>query len=224
MNDDILSVSSGNALPGADSAQDSVRDTADGQNAGEPVVDNGGDSLGDVDTTLTGLYDEDLGGVPVVIVSDQRESEVDLYAVSGTMGYQVSDYWLNYFKGVLANVGDVDYCIFSTREYWSGSSTLQHYYLFYGADMGEDSFQPGTYTCYDVYSQNSIYYVNISQEYFSGVEAGKLVYSNLPGYSDIREGVTYDVAWTVLFFLGFFAVYTVCHDIFDYIMYRIYRR
>lgn len=224
MNGSNMAVSSGDAVvePGYQGPEQTYPGgSPDNGQSGLDSPDSG-DNLSD--NNSLGLYDEELGGVPVVIVSDQRESEVDAYAVSGTMGYQVSDYWLNYFKGVLSNVGDVDYCIFSTREYYSGSSTLQHYYLFYGDDMGVDSFVPGTYTCYDVYSQNSIYYVNISQEYFSGVETGKLVYSNLPGYSDIREGVTHDVAWAVLFFLGFFAVYSVVHDMFDFIMERIYRR
>ena len=194
--------------------------TVSGSDGAESPVSSvsGGDGL-------SGVYGED-GLVKVVIVDDESEATALLSADTSSMGYQVSDYWLDYFRGVLQKLGNVDYCIFSTRERISGSGYdyVQHYYMYTAEDMGENKIESGTYTCYDAYSQNGIYYVDVSEEYLGNVETGKLLYSNIGNYSDIREGVSHYDSWALLFFLGFFAVYTVCHDIFDYIMGHVYRK
>lgn len=186
----------------------------------EPVVPavSGGDPL-------HGSVGED-GLLRVVVVNDESDTTALLSADTSAMGYQVSEYWLNYYRGILQKMGDVDYCIFSTRERVSGTSSsyIQHYYMYVGDDMGEDTILPGTYTCYDAYANNSVYYIEQSEEYLGNVETGKLVYSNIGNYSDIREGVSHYDSWAILFFLGFFAVYSVCHDIFDYVMEHVYRK
>lgn len=182
-------------------------------------VSTGDISGGDL---LSGSVGED-GILRVVVVEDMSTDTALLAADTSAMGYQVSDYWLNYFRGILQKLGDVDYCIFSTREY-TGNSYVQHYYMYTSQDMGDAALLPGRYTCYDAYAVNSVYYVNVSEQYLGNVETGKLVYSNVGNYSDIRQGVSHVDSWTLLFFLGFFAVYAVAHDIFDYVMNHVYRK
>lgn len=228
MNEGNMSVSGNDAQDNTGGIVAVTPDTGSGPDTLEPGLNtvSGGDSVSGTDTGILSLYDDELGGVPVVIVDDRSslEDETALLADTGNMGYQVSDYWLNYFRGVLQKLGDVDYCVFSTRENTGSSNYVQHYYLYYAQDMGEDTIKSGTYTCYDAYASNSVYYVDISQEYLGNVSQGRLVYSNIGKYSDIREGVSHYDSWALLFFLGFFAVYTVCHDIFDYVMGHIYRK
>ena len=171
------------------------------------------------------VYDEELGGYPVVIVNDVSEdNEIALYALpDGSSGYQVSDYWLNYFRGVLYKHLTDDYLIFATRETsGNGYNYITHYWMYVG-----DLENGGDVTVYDCYSENSISYVDISTESMSAIDVDSydtLVYSNLGNVSDIRNGGGVDVSLALLFFLGFFAVYAVCRGIFDYIVQRIYRK
>lgn len=203
---------------GSGDTVNSILDTSDSADSLESDTDTV--SSGDL---LSGSVGDD-GYLRVIIAGDESEDAALLAADAATMGYQVSDYWLTYFRGVLRKLGDVDYVIYSGREWESGNTYRQHYYLFVDDDMGEDTITPGDYTCYDAYSINSIYYIDISTQYLGDVETGKLMYSNIGPYSDIREGVSHGEVWAVLFFLAFFAVYSVCHDIFDYVMEHVYRR
>lgn len=187
------------------------------------ISDSASDGLSAVFPDL--VYDEELGGYPVVIVNDVSDAEVSLFSLpDGVVGYQVSDYWLNYFRGVLQKHLLDDYLVFATRESTvSGyNNYITHYWMYVG-----DLENGGDITVYDCYAESSVYYVDVSVENMGAIDVdsyGTLVYSNLGHASDIREGDGYVPTLAMLFFLGFFTVYAVCHGFFDFIVKRIYRK
>lgn len=206
-------VQSGAVTPNSQSSQDNMESNISDSGSGSDMV-----RIPEL------VYDEELGGYPVVIVNDVSESEnIALFSLpDGTIGYQVSDYWLSYFQGVLRKNYTDDYLAFATRESGNGYNYVTHYWLYVG-----DLENGGEVTVYDCWSENSICYIDITTETMSPVDVSSydtLVYSNLGNVSDIRDGGGVNVSLAVLFFLGFFAVYAVCRGFFDYIVQRIYRK
>lgn len=162
-------------------------------------------------------YNAELGGYPVVIVQDLTGD----YGTSLMADYEdyyttLSTTWEDYFAGVLANIGDTDYLAYSLRDYANSnySSYTDHYVLYYDLEIENDTLVGGSYPYMDVYRDGSYGY--ICRE---GV--GTLASVPFPGYgsfgnlSDLREGVTHNETWTILFAIGFAVVYSVCAHIFD---------
>ena len=50
------------------------------------------------------------------------------------------------------------------------------------------------------------------------------VYSDLEHFASLTEGGTHLEMLALLFAVGFAVVYSVCHDLFDYVMEHVYRR
>lgn len=222
--DIVESVSDGDAV----STESIQSGTQSGENSLESDISGTGSS-GDISsvTNVVLEYDEALGGYPVVIMNDVSDTGVSTYSLpDGSMGYQVTDYWLNYFRGVLQKHHGEDYMAFATRETTNTGSSYNNYITHYWLYVG-DLENGGDVVVYDCYSSNSVYYVDVSTESMGAVDVNgydTLVYSNLGHASDIRRGDDYNVSLAVLFFLGFFAVYTVCSSFFKHIVKRIYRR
>ena len=157
------------------------------------------------------LIDEELGGVPVVDVTAVSE-----YAGVGGTSYQLPSYYVDYFSGVLDNIGDTDYLAFCTREYpYSNDYWVEHYRLVYELDIDGDSVVSGTYPCLDIYRYSSSSNYNVDSTTYTLSSVPAFSYGSFGLYSDLRKGVTHDETWVVLFFLGFFTVYSVCRGIFD---------
>lgn len=172
--------------------------------------------------TEESLYDDELGGVPVVLVDDATTSAN--YASSGGVSYQLPTYYVDYFSGVLANMRDTDYLCFCTREYpYNNDYWVEHYRLVYDLSVSDDSVASGEYPCIDIYRHSSSSNYNVDRTTYALTTIPDFAYGSFGSYSDLREGASHDETWAVLFFLGFFAVYSVCHDIFDYVMSRVYR-
>ena len=179
-----------------------------------------GDPGGTVDVPWADAYDDGLGGVPVVIV-DAPET----YAAVGTQsGYQMSTYYVDYFSGVLANLHDTDYLAFCTRENVSGSSYTEHNRLVYDINVVGGVAQTGVYPCIDIYRPSSSTVYTVSNTAYSLTVVPSFSYGSFGTFSDLRKEVGHSETYAILFFLGFFAVYSVCHDIFDYVMEHIYRK
>lgn len=157
------------------------------------------------------LIDDELGGVPVVDVTAVSE-----YASTGGTSYQLPAYYVDYFSGVLSNLGNTDYICFCSREYpYNNDYWVEHYRLVYDLVIDNDSAVSGDYPCIDIYrySSSSNYNVDVTQYSLSAVPA--FSYGSFGTFSDLRKGVSHDETMAVLFFLGFFAVYGVCRGIFD---------
>lgn len=157
------------------------------------------------------LIDEELGGVPVVDVTAVSE-----YAGVGGTSYQLPSYYVDYFSGVLDNVGDTDYLAFCTREYpYNNDYWVEHYRLVYELNIDGDSVVSGTYPCLDIYRYSSSSNYNVDSTTYTLSSVPAFSYGSFGLYSDLRKGVTHDETWAVLFFLGFFTVYSICRGIFD---------
>lgn len=205
-------------------------DPDDGENVVVPGNDpvphsvSGSDIQGDSGSydvgTWVSIYDEELGGVPVVIVG-----EPETYAAVGTQnGYQLTTYYVDYFSGVLENLHDTDYLAFCTRENVSGSSYTEHNRLVYDINVVNGVAQSGVYPCIDIYRPSSSTVYTVSKTTYSLTVVPSFSYGSFGTFSDLRKEVGHSETYAILFFLGFFAVYNVCHDIFDYIMEHIYRK
>lgn len=201
-------------------------------NPGENVVESDSDSGSDSGSVLSDESGSDsssvvmpethfsyeLGGYPVVIVNDVTGVEpiADYYDYYTTM----SDAWITYYSGVLANMGDTDYVAYCLRDYANSSysSYTDHFVMYYDLEVENGSLVAGNYPYMDIYreSNSSGYICNTGTAAFSSVPFP--AYGSFGNLSDIREGVTHDETWAVLFAIGFAVVYSVCHDIFDYVM------
>lgn len=198
----------------------------DGKNVDESNILNN-NSNGDLsndnqtNTYLETYFDAELGAYPVYIVDDLtlHQDEVSNYAVNNDYYTTLNTTWIDYFAGVLANMGDTDYIAYSLRDYDSGdSSYTEHYVLVLNVDVENDSLVAGNYNCMDIYRDSN------SKSYICNEHTVNITSVPFPAYgsfgnlSDIRKGVSHNETWAILFAIGFAVVYSVCHDIFDYVM------
>ena len=169
-----------------------------------------------VDVDFQSLIDDDLGGVPVVDVTAVSE-----YAGSGGVSFQLPTYYVDYFSGVLANMGDTEYICFCSREYpYNNDYWVEHYRLVYDLVVDDDSVISGDYPCIDIYrySSSSNYTVDTVNYTLSDVPA--FSYGSFGTLSDLRKGVSHDETMAILFFFGFFTTYVVLRSIFDFVKHR----
>lgn len=83
--------------------------------------------------------------------------------------YQVSDYYQNYFRGVLQNMPYTEYLCYAERyQYSSGYNYVTHYYLMYDLVIENGQVVPGVYPCLDVYAENNVYYLEQTTKSFEG--------------------------------------------------------
>lgn len=170
--ENLLSVSDGD--PWYDFIAES--DPSDGYNDSVPVVF-------DRDSLRGALLDEEINALPVYIVEPE-----EVYALSSApqgAGYQISDYWINVFNGILDKYFFVDYYAFATRVQVSQYNYVNHYWLYIG-----DVQNGGLFDVYDCYSIDGIYYLDKTSEQHSAfdVDSNVLVYSNLGSCPDLRKG------------------------------------
>ena len=199
----------------------------DGSHVVESVADNSDSSIGvsndnQAVTNVETYFDAEVGAYPVYIVEDLTlyNDEVSTYAVYNDYYTTLSTTWTDYFAGVLANMGDVDYIAYSLRDYNSGTSSsyTDHYVLVLDVQVENDELIAGMYECMDIYrdSNSSGYICNETSVAMTSVPFP--AYGSFGNLSDLRKGVSHAETWAVLFAIGFAVVYSVCHDIFDYVM------
>lgn len=147
--------------------------------------------------------------------------DTSLLSVTGSVGYSVSDYYKNYFSGILADHPSANYVIFSTREN-SGYSSFARYYLVLGDSLtfADGRFSGDNVTMYECYSSDSQYIQNVTTDDFSMSAGSYQYYSNLGNYSDIRGGGNY-VHWLALLVLiASLFLYNVLSDILRNVVFR----
>lgn len=101
------------------------------------------------------------------------DDNLELMAIDTTVNaYQVSDYYKEYFRGVLQNMPYTDYIVYADRVYTDigtgYNNYITHYYLMYDLKIVNGQVAAGSYPCIDVYSQNSIYYLSEYEKQFEG--------------------------------------------------------
>lgn len=147
--------------------------------------------------------------------------EVSSLSVSGNAGYQVSDYYKNYFSGVLSDAPETNYVMFCTRENDVYNSSARYYLVFGDSlELTDGQFVGADLTVYECYQQDSQYFQNVTTESLSLPAGSYMYYSNLGSYSDIRGGGT-NVQWlTLLLLLAVLFGYIVLRDILGNVVFR----
>lgn len=161
--------------------------------------------------------------MPVVIVEpEEEEYEMEVFALSGSYPGTISETYLNYFRGI---VQKLDW----KQHYVVYRSGLYSYTMVYGEDVELNGTRfTGSGNVVNLYrnssSSSSDWYVSYSTDTLS-LSAGSLyVYSDLGMYPALKEGGSSIEFAALLFAVGFAVVYSVCHDIFDYVMEHVYRK
>lgn len=213
-----------------ESAETGTVDTEHSENSLESHVDTSSDSVDSDDFNLENLYDTETGGIPVYIVqSDDTEeklmddelggvpvvltndlSPVASYASNDGVSYQLPAYYIDYYRGVLSNLGDTDYICFCSREYpYNNDYWVEHYRLVYDLDIDSNSVVQGSYPCIDIYRYSSSASYNVDYTTYNLTSVPSFSYGSFGKYSDLREGVTPNESMAFLFFLGFIVVLDV---------------
>lgn len=193
--------------------------TSDIESAAVPETTSVSESSGTAALSVETYYNSELGGYPVVIIQDLSGD----YGTSLMADYEdyyttLSTTWEDYFAGVLANIGDTEYMAYCLRDYVSNSysSYTDHYVLYYDLQIENDALVGGSYPYIDVYRDGSYGYVcNEGNGTLTSVPFP--AYGSFGKLSDIREGVTHNEMYAVLFAIGFAVCYGVCTRIFDYV-------
>lgn len=161
--------------------------------------------------------------MPVQIIEPvEEEYELEVYSLSGSYPGVISDTYLNYFRGIVQKLDWKEhYVVYRSGQY--------SYTMVYGEEVAlSGSRFTGSGNVVNIHrntsSSSSDWYVSYSTDTLA-LSAGTLfVYSDLGMYPELKEGGTSLEFSALLFAVGFAVVYSVCHDIFDYIMEHVYRR
>lgn len=161
--------------------------------------------------------------MPVQIVEPvEEEYELEVYSLSGSYPGTISDTYLNYFRGIVQKLDWKEhYVVYRSGQY--------SYTMVYGEEVALNGSRfTGTGNVVNIHrntsSSSSDWYVSYSTDSLA-LSAGSLfVYSDLGMYPELKEGGTSLEFAALLFAVGFAVVYSVCHDIFDYVMEHVYRK
>lgn len=162
------------------------------------------------------------GPLPVYLVDNPEESSIELYAASGSVyPGTISTTYLAYFEGIADKLPLTDhYVVFRSGQY--------SYEMYWGDSLTESSgqFSGDNLNYCSVYTGTGSQNMTVSWGTDSlALSAGTgYVYSDLGRFPNLAKGGTSVETLTILFALAFFAVYNVCHDIYDYVMEYIYRK
>ena len=218
MDENILESNAGVAESGVSDAESGVSGAELSTDVVESDSDivgggSGSDDIEGVEDTETSLFDSERGGVPVYIVDDT--SNVSAYASNSGTSYQLPTYYRDYFSGVLANIGDVDYVAFCTREFpYNNSYWVEHYRLVYDVTVDSGGLVGGSYPCVDIYRYSDSSAYTVDESTYSLTDIPFFAYGSFGHLSDLREGVSPNEGSALLFFAGFAVVFGVVSHFF----------
>ena len=150
------------------------------------------------------------------------EESIQVFSVSGTYNGTISDTYLDYFEGIVQKLmPNEHYVIWRSGQY--------AYSMCYGKEITlEGDYFSGDCNVIQLYrnadSYNSEWYVSSSADSISLTAGDLFCYSDLGMYPTLERGFSALESSMVIFAIGFAVVYSVCHDIFDYILEHIYRK
>lgn len=109
--------------------------------------------------------------------------------------YQLTDYYKNYFTGLLKNLPRCNYLAFALpKTHYSGSYSysVTHYYLIYYIKRDVQSGNPvlGSYPCFDCYTDNGTYH---QDEYYYNLSS--LPQSGYGSFEDYSALIDYSFDW-----------------------------
>ncbi len=176
-----------------------------------------------VDETLSApVYTED-NPMPVYFVEQEElEDESAVYTVSGSpYPGMISTTYLDYFAGIADKLK-------FTEHYIAFRASQYEYYMAWGEGLEYDGtrFRGSALSYCRIYtgSGSSNMAVTFGSDTFYLTPGTGFVYSDLEHFSSLTEGGTGIESLALLFAVGFAVVYSVCHDLFDYVMQHVYRK
>ena len=159
--------------------------------------------------------------MPVQIVEPvEDEYELEVYSLSGSYPGSISDTYLNYFRGIVQKLNWKEhYVVYRSGQY--------SYTMVYGEGVALSGTRfTGSGNVVNIHrntsSSSSDWYVSYSTDTLALSVGSLFVYSDLGMYPELKEGGTSLEFAALLFAVGFAVVYSVCHDIFDYVMEHVY--
>lgn len=205
----------------ADSAEteqsDDIAETDDGT-SDDRTVEKSEEIQGGTSAPL--LLSEPL---PVYLVDEPLEDyEVETYAVGSTYPGTISSSYLDYFIGIADKLSPSEHYV----AYRSGQ---YEYTMAWGKELQYDGsrFRGDALSICRIYRYSGSNYDYMVEWFSDSVNVspgGNFVYSDLGNYAALTEGGTGIEFTALLFAVGFAVVYSVCHDLFDYVMQHIYRK
>lgn len=143
-------------------------------------------------------------------VSDTELSEVTDVVETAAVGYTFlpSDV-IDYFDGVLQNIGDTDYYAYAYDS---------HYYLVYNLQIEEDLPVPGEYPMIEIYMESDTSGYSVVYSTTSDIDVPTPGYASFGIYSDFRSGLGHTEVYMLLFAVGFAVVYAVLSRFFSLIL------
>lgn len=159
----------------------------------------------------------------VTLSSDMLTASVSSSSISDATGFDyyttMSTQWIDYYKGVLSNLGNPDYVSYCFRDYEeSGASFIDHYTLVYDLDIEDGSVSSGTYPYIDIYRDSESYEYIIEEGSVSSVVVPDVAYGSFGVLSDIREGGGNHESLALLFAFCVAFVFIIIRDIFGFVM------
>lgn len=161
--------------------------------------------------------------LPVYLVDEPLEDyEVETYAVGSTYPGTISSSYLDYFTGIADKLSPSEHYV----AYRSGQ---YEYTMAWGKELQYDGsrFRGDALSICRIYRYSGSNYDYMVEWFSDSVNVspgGNFVYSDLGNYAALTEGGTGIEFTALLFAVGFAVVYSVCHDLFDYVMQHIYRK
>ena len=161
--------------------------------------------------------------LPVYLVDEPLEDyEVETYAVGSTYPGTISSSYLDYFSGIADKLSPSEHYV----AYRSGQ---YEYTMAWGKELQYDGsrFRGDALSICRIYRYSGSNYDYMVEWFSDSVNVspgGNFVYSDLGNYAALTEGGTGIEFTALLFAVGFAVVYSVCHDLFDYIMQHVYRK
>lgn len=161
--------------------------------------------------------------LPVYLVDEPLEDyEVETYAVGSTYPGTISSSYLDYFTGIADKLSPSEHYV----AYRSGQ---YEYTMAWGKELQYDGsrFRGDALSICRIYRYSGSNYDYMVEWFSDSVNVspgGNFVYSDLGNYAALTEGGTGIEFMALLFAVGFAVVYSVCHDLFDYVMQHIYRK
>lgn len=158
----------------------------------------------DITVSDGNLYNQDIS-----LLNDINDKlDIVVTALSPSVdSVQVTDYYINYFRGVLQNMPDTDYLCFAQRINNGYNNYTTHYYLMYDLDVVDGVVTPANYPCIDVYTYNSVQYCDEITKYFAGYPT--MGYASFFPYSALTDK-SYDYALICVIFVGIMAFFVIC--------------
>lgn len=150
----------------------------------------------------------------VMLMSEDPES----YAVGDNNGYQLPSYYVEYFRGVVDNLGDSEYIAFATRDYSTSSgynTYTEHYTLVYDIEVVDSIAVSGSYPCIDIYRDSGNSYYIYEESVYSLTSYPSFSYGSFGHLSSLGKGDSYGQVTALCFAVIIGFLYFLCRSIFS---------